>query len=206
MINFWLTNWVPSWGQIFLKLFHTFTFLPVNLNLAYFAPLNGASRSFPVNFNYQRCLENCNMINFWLTSWVPSWWQIFFISFHFFTFLPVTLNLAYFAPLNGASRSFPLNFNYQRCLENYNMINFWLTSWDPLWWQIFFSFFTFLPVTLNLAYFAPLNGAGRIFPVNFNYQRCLKNSNTINFWLTSWVTLWWQIFLVFSLFAPDKSQ
>ena len=57
-----------------------------------------------------------------------------------------------------------------------------------------------LPVTLNLAYFTPLNGAGRIFPVNFNYQRCLENSNMINFWLTSWVPSWGQIFLVFSLF------
>ena len=45
--------------------------------------------------------------------------------------------------------------------------------------MIFFSssFFTsslFLPVTLKLAHFAPLNGAGRIFPVNINYPRCLK--------------------------------
>ena len=64
-------------------------------------------------------------------------------------------------------------------------------------------FFTFLPVTLNLAYFAPLNGAGRIFSVNFNYQRCLKNSKMVNFWLTSWVTLWRQIFKVFFLhFLP----
>ena len=29
--------------------------------------------------------------------------------------------------------------------------------------------FTFLPVTLNLGYFAHLNGAGWIFPVNLNY-------------------------------------
>ena len=46
---------------------------PIILNLAYFAPLNGASRIFPVNFNYPRCLDNSNMIIFWLTSWVPSW-------------------------------------------------------------------------------------------------------------------------------------
>ena len=64
-----------------------------------------------------------------------------------------------------------------------------------------FFFFTFLPVTLNLAYFALLNGAGQIFPVNFNYQRCLENSNMINFWLTSWVPLWGQIFLVFFTFS-----
>ena len=86
MINFWLTSWVPLWGHIFFSFFHFFTFLPVTLNLAYFAPLNGASRIFPVNFNYQRCLENSNMINFWLTSWIPSWGQIFFSLslFHFF--------------------------------------------------------------------------------------------------------------------------
>ena len=49
--------------------------------------------------------------------------------------------------------------------------------------KVFFS--TCLPIALNLAYFALQNGAGRIFPVNFNYQRCLENSNMINFWLTS---------------------
>ena len=113
---------------------------------------NFACRIFPVNFNYQRCLENSNMIIFWLTSWVHSWGQIFLV-FHFFTFLPVTLNLAYFAPLNGAARIFPVNFNYQRCLENSKMIILWLTSWVPLWGQIclvfFLHFFTFLTVTLN---------------------------------------------------------
>ena len=143
MLNFWLTSFVPLWGHIFFSFFllHFFTFLPVTLNLAYFAPLNGVGRIFPVNFNYQRCLENFNMINIWLTSWVPLWGQIFFQFFHFFTFLPVTLNLAYFAPLNGASRIFPVNFNYQICLVNSNLIHFWLTSWVPLWGQIFFSFF-----------------------------------------------------------------
>ena len=140
-------------------------------------------------------MENSNMINFWLTSWVPLWGQIFFSFLYFFTLLPVTLNLAYFAPLNGAGRIFSVNFNYQRCLENSNMINFWLTSWVPSWGPFCFCFFllhffTFLPDPLNLAYFAPLKGAGRIFTVNFNYQRCLTNSNMINFWLTIWVTLW----------------
>ena len=140
------------------------------------------------------------MINFCLTSWVPSWRQIFFILF-FFTFLPVTLNLAYFAPLNGAGQNFPVNFNYQRCLENSNMVNFWLKSWVPSWGQIFSVIswvFHFLSVTFNLAYFAPLNGAGLIFPVNFNYQRCLENSNMIKFWLTSWVPLWGQILFFFT--------
>ena len=42
-----------------------------------------------------------------------------------------------------------------------------------------------MPVTLNLAYFAPLNGAGRIFPVSFNYQRCMEISIIIRFWLTN---------------------
>ena len=55
--------------------------------------------------------------------------------------------------------------------------------------KVFFShFFIFLPVPLTLA---SLNGAGWIFPVNFNYQRCLENSDMINFWLKSWVILWW---------------
>ena len=58
---------------------------------------------------------------------------------------------------------------------------------------IFSTSLLFLPVTLKLAYFTPLNGAGCTFPVNFNYQRCLENSNMINFWLTSWITSWWQI-------------
>ena len=73
--------------------------------------------------------------------------------------------------------------------------------------QFFSSLFHFLHGTLNLAYFAPLNGADRIFPVNFNYQRCLENSNMIRFWLTRWVPSWGQIFLSLfsSLFAPDKS-
>ena len=130
---------------------------------------------------------------------------------HFFTFLPVTLKLAYLAPLNGAGRIFPVNFNYPRCLENSKMINFWLTSWVSLWWQIFLKlfFFTFLPITWNLVYFAPLNGGGWIFPVNFNYQRCLENSNMINLLLTSWVPSWWHICLNFfffftsSLFCPS---
>ena len=37
-----------------------------------------------LNLNYQWYLENSNMIIFWLTSWVPLWWQIFFKLFHFF--------------------------------------------------------------------------------------------------------------------------
>ena len=72
------------------------------------------------------------------------------------------------------------------------MINFWLTG-VPSWWQTFWKFFLslfhfFLPVPLTLA---SLNGAGWIFPVNFNYQRCLENSDMIIFWLKSWVILWW---------------
>ena len=116
-------------------------FLPITLNLAYFAALNGAGWIFAVNFNYQRCLKNSNMFNFWLTSLVPLWGEILFLFFHFFTSLPVTLNLAYFSPLNDAGRNFPVNFNYQRCLKNSNMINFWLTSWVSLLGQIFFPLF-----------------------------------------------------------------
>ena len=88
--------------------------------------------------------------------------------------------------LNGQFRIFTVNFNYLRYLEISNMINFWLTSWVPLWWQIFFSFFFSLLFSLfnsvlNLAYFAPLNGAGRIFSGNLNYPRCLGNFNMIYF-------------------------
>ena len=123
---------------------HFFTSLPVTLNLAFFAPLNGGCQIFPVNFNYQRWMENTDMINFWLTSCVPWGWQIFFSLFflHFFTFFPITLNLAYFASLNSAGWIFPVNFNYQRCLKNSNIINLWLTSWVPSWLQICFSFFS----------------------------------------------------------------
>ena len=71
----------------------------------------------------------------------------------------------------------------------------WVDKLGPFMGTDFFSFFSsslfhFLPVTLNLAYFAPLNGACRIFPVNLNYKRCLKNSKMINSWLISLVTLW----------------
>ena len=49
----------------------------------------------------------------------------------------------------------------------------------------FFSFFSsvfhFFTRHFELAYFTPLNCAGQIFPVNFNYQRCLENSNLIKF-------------------------
>ena len=100
----------------------------------------------------------------------------FFSFFHFFTFLHVTLKLAYFAPLNGEGQIFPVNFDYPRCLENSNMINFWLTSWVPLWWQIFLVFFfLFLPVTLNLA--SPKDP--RIVPYPLATLKC-------SFALTSW--------------------
>ena len=117
--------------------------------------------------------------------------NFFLLFFHFFTFLPVTLKLAYFAPLNGAGRFLPVNFNYPRCLENSNLINFWWTSWVPLWWDFFLVFFslTFFPVTWNSANFAPLNSAGRIFSKR-QQQKFLENSNIINFWLTSWVPSW----------------
>ena len=39
---------------------------------------------------------------------------------------------------------------------------------------------TFLPITLKLAYFAPLTGAGQNFPVSFNYPRWLENSTVVN--------------------------
>ena len=199
MINLLLTSWVPLWGQIFKKKFSSL-FYPVTLNLAYFAFLNGAGWTFPVNFNYQRCLETSNMINFWLTSWVPSWGQICLVC-NFFTFLPVTLNLPYFAPLNGAGWIFPVNFNYQRCLKSSSMINIWLTSWVSSWGQIFLKvFFHFF--TRHFEFSLPLNGADRIFPVNFNYQRCLENSYMICFWLTSWVPSLGQIFFSFFYFLP----
>ena len=69
--------------------------------------------------------------------------------FNWLPFLLITLNLAYFASLNGVARIFSVSFSYQRCLENFNMINFWSTSWVTLLWQISFSFFLlhFLPRT-----------------------------------------------------------
>ena len=63
-----------------------------------------------------------------------------------------------------------------------------------------FFFFTFLPVTLNLAYFALLNGAGQIFPVNFKYPRCLENSYMINF--CPFVVTDFFLFFYISLFCP----
>ena len=81
------------------------------------------------------------MINFWFISRVTDFLKFFS---HFFTFLPVTFNLAYFAAINCAAQIFPLNFIYQRCLENSKIINFWLTSWVPLP-----PLFHFFPVTLN---------------------------------------------------------
>ena len=130
MINLWLTSWVPSWGQIFKKFFF-FTFLPVTFNLAYFAPLNGAGRIFPVNFNYQRCLENYNMINFWLTNWVPSWGQIFLKAFSLFHFFTRHIEFSLLCTPKWCGSDFPVNFNYQRCRENPNMINIWLERWVP---------------------------------------------------------------------------
>ena len=152
MIRFWLTSWVIWWEQISFRFFSSslFHFLPVTLKLAYFAPLNGACRIFPVNFNYPRCLENSNMTNFWLICWVIWWGQIFFGSFllHIFHFFACHFEVSYFAPLNGAGQIFPENFNYPRCLENSNMINVWLTSW-VIWWRLvfflLFFFFTFCP-------------------------------------------------------------
>ena len=122
-------------------------------------------------------------------TWYIFGWQVgkfgvkffFFFSFllHFFTFYlslwsKPTLNL--FAWKNQT---------------------WWIFGWQvnfvvTYFFYLFFSrFLNFLPVTLKLSYFALLNDAGRIFPEkNFNYPRCLDNSNMIKFWLTSWV-IWW---------------
>ena len=71
-----------------------------------------------------------------------------------------------------------------------------------------FSFFSSLHYFFACHFEVSLNSAGWIFPVNYNYPRCLENSNIMNFWLTSWSPLWWPIVLVFfflftfSLFCP----
>ena len=70
----------------------------------------------------------------------------------------------------------------------------------------FITIFTFAPdnfiyffgsLSLKLVYFAAPNWLGQNFSVNFNYQRCLENSQIIRFGLTSWVTSCWQIFINF---------
>ena len=85
---------------------------------------------------------------------------------HFFTFLPFTLKLAYFAPLNGEGQIFPVN--YPKFLDNSNMINCWLTSWVPLWWLIknkkmYITFSLFFARHFEFSLLCTRNGAGRIF-------------------------------------------
>ena len=114
---------------------------------------------------------------------------IFFIFF--LLFLPVTFKLAYFALLNGAGGIFPVNFNYQRCLENSTMIIFWLTCWSLCGDRFFLVFFShFFAHNFEFSLLCTTKWCGSNFPVTFNYQSSLENSNMINFWLTSWVTLW----------------
>ena len=104
---------------------------------------------FSTKLQLPKMPKNSNINFFWFTSLVPLGWQIFFVSFSLpISLFSFTLNLSHFAPLNGAGQIFPVNFNYQRCLENFNMINFWLTTWVTLWWQILVVFFShFLPWT-----------------------------------------------------------
>ena len=197
MINFLLPKWVPSWGLIKKKFF---TFLPITLNSAYFAPLNGASRIFPVNFNYQRCLENSNMINFWLTSLVPSWGQIFVSFVSLFLFFTRHFEFSLLCTPKWCGSDFSSKLQLTKMPGKLVQDQYLVDKLGPFLGTDLFSFFllhffTYLPVTLNIAYFAPLNGAGQIFPITFNYH----------FWLTSWVFSWNRFFLVFSLFAPDKS-
>ena len=92
--------------------------------------------------------------------------------------------LARWSKLCGSD--FPVNFNYQWCLENFNMINFWLTKWVPLWGQIFFVvfFLHFFTRHFEFSLLCTPKWCESGFPVNFNYQRFLENSNIINFWLT----------------------
>ena len=130
-----------------------------------------------------------------------------FSSKFFFYFWAYHFQFRLLCTSKGCGRIFPLNFNYQRCQKNSNINIFLDYKFGPIVMTDFFvSFylpFSLFSFTLNLYHFAPLNGAGQIFSVNFNYQRCLENSNMINFWLTTWVTLWWQIFVVFfSHFLP----
>ena len=52
----------------------------------------------------------------------------------------------------------------------------------------YIKFYFFRSFSLKLAYFAAPNWFGFNFPIIFNNQRCLENSNMISFWLTSLVT------------------
>ena len=65
------------------------------------------------------------------------------------------------------------------------------------------KFYFFGSFSLKLAYFAAPNWFGGNFQINFNYQRCLENSNMISFGLTSLVTSCQHIlyFLFFFIFA-----
>ena len=164
----------------FFSIFFSLTFWPVTLNLAYFASLNCGGQIFPVNCNYQRCLETL--------TWSFFGWQgeslcrdiFFFILFSPFYFFLVTWNSAYYALLVRVGF-------FQRFLENSNIINFGLTNWVPLWGQIFLLFH-FFAGHFELSLLCTLKWCVPDFSVNFNYQRCPENSNMINFWLTSWVT------------------
>ena len=73
----------------FLKFFSSlFHFFKRHFEFSLLCTPRWCGSDFPVNFNYQRCLENSNMIRFWLTSWGPSWGQICLVFF--LHFLPQT--------------------------------------------------------------------------------------------------------------------
>ena len=134
------------------------------------------------------------MIIFLLTNLVSLWWKIcLFFLLNFFYFWACHFQFSLLCTSKGCGQIFPLNFNYQRCLKTLTLTVFGLQVWslcDDRFLLVFFSLpISLFSFTLNLSHFAPLNGAGRIFLVNFNYQRCLENFNMINFWLTTWVTL-----------------
>ena len=72
----------------------------------------GLGWSFPVNFNYPKCLENSNMISFVLTNWVTSKWQILlffcFVLFHKIvsTFLNCQLEVSLLSTPKGSESEF----------------------------------------------------------------------------------------------------
>ena len=148
----------PFVGTDFL-VFHFFTFLPLTLNLAYLAPLNGAGRIFPVNFNNQRCLENSNMINFWLTSWVPLWGPIFLKSYFFllslFHFFTRHFEFSLVCTPKWCRSDFSSKLQLTKRSEKLLHDPFLVGKLGPFMGTVFFSFFshffTFSPVTLNLA-------------------------------------------------------
>ena len=46
------------------------SFFACHVEVSLLCTPKGASWSFPISFNYQRCLAHSNMISFWVTNWI----------------------------------------------------------------------------------------------------------------------------------------